>query len=92
MKNEYGENVDILFNNDIKVERIESFSNTTGYMSDEKDEFVYLLEGEAILEIYGKESKLYKDSYIFIPKNTVHRVTYTSYDCRWLCIFLKGEI
>ena len=58
MVNEFGEKVEVLYNKEIKVERISSFSNTTGYMSDNRDEMVYLLEGSAILEVDGKDIAL----------------------------------
>ena len=58
MLNEFGEKVEVLYNKEIKVERITSFSNTTAYMSDYRDEIVYLLEGMAILEINGNDITL----------------------------------
>lgn len=91
MINEYGEKVELLFNDRIKVERIESYSNITDFMKDSLDEFVYLLEGSAKLEIDNKIYKLNKNEHIFIPKNTIHRVIETSFDCKWLCIFI-GEL
>ena len=92
MVNEFGEKVEVLYNREIKVERISSFSNTTGYMSDNRDEMVYLLEGAAILEVDGKDIALKKDDNFLINKNTVHRVKYTSDDCKWLCIFIGSDL
>lgn len=92
MVNEFGEKVEVLYNKEIKVERISSFSNTTGYMSDNRDEMVYLLEGAAILEVDGKDITLKKDDNFLINKNTVHRVKYTSDDCKWLCIFIGSDL
>ena len=92
MVNEFGEKVEVLYNREIKVERISSFSNTTGYMSDNRDEMVYLLEGSAILEVDGKDIALKKDDNFLIHKNTVHRVKYTSDDCKWLCIFIGSDL
>lgn len=92
MVNEFGEKVEVLYNKEIKVERISSFSNTTGYMSDNRDEMVYLLEGSAILEVDGKDIALKKDDNFLINKNTVHRVKYTSDDCKWLCIFIGSDL
>lgn len=60
MLNEFGEKLEVLYNKEIKVERITSFSNTTAYMSDYRDEIVYLLEGMAILEIEGRDITLKK--------------------------------
>jgi cupin 2 barrel domain protein len=92
MVNEFGEKVEVLYNREIKVERISSFSNTTGYMSDNRNEMVYLLEGAAILEVDGKDITLKKDDNFLINKNTVHRVKYTSDDCKWLCIFIGSDL
>lgn len=92
MVNEFGEKVEVLYNREIKVERISSFSNTTGYMSDNRGEMVYLLEGTAILEVDGKDIALKKDDNFLINKNTVHRVKYTSDDCKWLCIFIGSDL
>ena len=91
MLNEFGEKVEVLYNKEIKVERITSFSNTTAYMSDYRDEIVYLLEGMAILEIEGRDITLKKDDNFLINKNTIHRVKYTSHDCKWLCLFIGGD-
>ena len=92
MVNEFGEKVEVLYNREIKVERISSFSNTTGYMSDNRGEMVYLLEGTAILEVDGKDIALKKDDNFLINKNTVHRVKYTSDDYKWLCIFIGSDL
>ncbi|CAM3112595.1 cupin domain-containing protein [Streptobacillus ratti] len=90
MINEYGELVEVLINDDkIKVERITSNSNITDFMISDIDEYVYILDGSAILLIEDKEILLDKNSGFLIPKNTEHKVTYTSADCKWLCIFLK---
>lgn len=89
MINEFGEFVEKLYDDKIIIERISSFSNVTDYMVENNDEFVYLLDGEAILEINGEKITLKKDNYYYIPKMTKHRVAYTSYDCKWLCIFIN---
>ena len=61
-------------------------------MSDNRNEMVYLLEGAAILEVDGKDITLKKDDNFLINKNTVHRVKYTSDDCKWLCIFIGSDL
>lgn len=91
MINEYGELVEILYSNKIKIERITSNSNITDYMKEDLNEFVYLLEGEAKLELDKKLIILNKGNYLVIPKNTEHRVIYTSEDCKWLCIFFEED-
>ncbi|WP_064607307.1 cupin domain-containing protein [Streptobacillus moniliformis] len=89
MINEYGELVEVLMDDKIKVERITSNSNVTDFMISDLDEYVYILEGCSKLLVGEKEIFLNKDTGFFIPKNTEHKVTYTSSDCKWLCIFLK---
>ncbi|WP_156300155.1 cupin domain-containing protein [Streptobacillus canis] len=89
MINEYGEIVEVLMDDKIKVERITSNSNTTDFMISDIDEYVYLLEGEAKLLINEQEILLEKNSGYYIQKNTRHKVTYTSIDCKWLCVFIK---
>lgn len=90
MINEYGEIVEILNSKDITIERITSLGKTTNFMESKIDEIVYLLEGNAELEIENKKITLNKGDIYRIYKNTKHKVTYTSNDCKWLCIYL-GE-
>jgi len=51
-----------------------------------ENEFVFLLEGEATLEIDGKNKTLKKGDYIYIPSNTLHRVIKTQKGTLWLAI------
>lgn len=85
MINEYGEIVEILMDDKIRVERITSNSNVTDFMMSDIDEYVYILEGYAKLLIENEEISIKKDTGYFIPKNTKHKVTFTSSDCKWLC-------
>jgi cupin 2 domain-containing protein len=59
----------------------------------EQDEWVMLLQGEAILEIEGKpDLAFHQGDYLCIPAHIRHRVKYTSCkpECLWLA--LHGEL
>jgi len=86
----------IFTGNDCKVERIVSkgHSTPTGEWYDqEKDEWVILLKGKAIIEFdSGEMLNLESGDYILIPANKRHRVSHTSSEppCIWLAI--HGDI
>ncbi len=71
----------------ITIKRIVSSDNIEpkSYMQ-EKDEWVVVLEGKAILEIEGKERKMSKGDYIFIPAKSEHKVIETKSGTLWLAI------
>ena len=76
----------------ILIERIVSTGQTTPpgeWYDQEKDEWVILLQGEAVLS-YEDNSKieLIAGDYLFIPAHQKHRVEYTSVEppCIWLAI------
>ncbi|QXW65508.1 hypothetical protein KX935_07000 [Streptobacillus moniliformis] len=62
MINEYGELVEVLMDDKIKVERITSNSNVTDFMISDLDEYVYILEGCSKLLVGEKEIFLKKDT------------------------------
>ena len=72
--------------NAMKIERIVSSGHTTDYVSQDDDEFVVLLQGQA--KVIFQESaggienvqELQIGDYLFIPKGTRHRVAETSKD------------
>lgn len=75
-----------------RIDRIVSsgHSSPKGFWYDqENDEFVLLLQGEAILEFEGHMMILKAGDYLHIPKNCRHRLEKTSIDpvCIWLCVF-----
>lgn len=78
--------------NDCKVERIVSKGHSTPFgewYDQEKDEWVILLEGRAIIVFEtGEILKFEKGDYIFIPSHLRHRVASTSTEppCVWLAI------
>ncbi len=54
----------------------------------EEDEWVVVLEGEAVLEIDGKEKVLQRGDHCFIPTKTPHRVLKTQHGTLWLAVHL----
>ena len=84
--------IQILKNENIRVERIVSNGQTSKdnfWYEQEENEFVLLLEGDAILEFEDKELSLKKGDFINIEAKRKHRVKYTSKDkpTIWLAIF-----
>ncbi len=82
----------IVANGKILIERIISTGQTTPpgeWYDQDKDEWVILLQGEAILS-YEDESQvtLTVGDYLFIPAHQKHRVEYTSSNppCIWLAV------
>lgn len=77
------------------VERIISKGHTTPekeWLESRKEEWVILLKGKAgLLFQNGDNVKMKEGDYILIPKNTKHKVIYTSKrpGCIWLAIHFK---
>ena len=87
---------DLVKNKNVRIERIVSTGQTSPkdfWYDQEENEFVLLLDGEAILEFKEddkvREVKLNKDDYIDIKAHVKHRVKYT--DTKkptiWLAVF-----
>lgn len=79
-----------------RMERIVSKGHTSKddfWYNQEEDEWVLLVQGNAILKMENEMStiSLKKGDYYFIPKFQKHRVEYTSSipECIWLAIFIK---
>lgn len=84
----------IIFENEkIMVEKIISqgeISKTDEWFDQSQDEFVILVDGYAEITYSNlTTTKLSKGDNLFIPKNVKHRVSYTSENCVWVCIFIK---
>ena len=76
-------------NENVKIEKIISTGQTTDWMKQEQEEFVILIQGEAIIEYENKKQELRAGDTVIIKKNEKHRVAYTSENpcCIWICIF-----
>ena len=87
---ESGENFTTLFEHkNIKINRIVSSSNLESieYIQDE-DEWLVLLEGEALLLMDSEEKKLEKGDTLFIPAKTPHTVLKTENSTVWLTVHI----
>lgn len=77
-------------NKTIRIERIVSTGQTTGWYDQDEFEFVTLLQGTAKLQYAnGVVTELTAGHTITIPPHERHRVIYTSTEppCVWLCVF-----
>ena len=81
----------LLSHKNVKINKIISPPNFVSeqFIQDE-DEWVILLQGSAILEINQKITKLVKDSYIFIPAKTPHKILSTELNIKtiWLAVHI----
>lgn len=75
----------------VVIERIVSSERPDPRTYDQaQDEWVVLLQGEASLEISGRDVALKPGDHIFIPAGTPHRVLATSREppCVWLTVHI----
>jgi len=82
----------LLQTNSVRIERIVSTGQTSGWYDQDEHEFVALLQGEAELAWEdGTTTKLIAGDTIIIPQHKRHMVSYTSSQppCIWLCVFWK---
>lgn len=89
-----GEGITVLYEDEVlRIEQIESHhaaSPAQGYYDQAEDEWVSVLEGQAILgDPDGGEVLLRAGDQLFLPAHTLHRVEATSERCIWLCVFRK---
>ena len=81
--------VDILNENEnVRIERIISTGQVSDWMIQERNEYVVLLQGNAIIEFNDKKVEMKAGDTLFIEKMERHRVGYTSENpcCIWFCI------
>ena len=74
----------------VRIMRIISTGQTTGWYDQAETEFVVLLEGSAVIEYgNGRSVSLSKGDTLLIRPHEKHRVSYTSSEppCVWLCVF-----
>jgi cupin 2 domain-containing protein len=82
----------------VRIERIvsaplsEDRADITRY-DQPQDEWVLLLDGEAVLELDGRRVGLAKGQHLFIPARTPHRVLSTSEEprCLWLAVHIDTD-
>jgi len=85
---------ELLRHRNIVVERIVSTDKLKAKLYNQlQDEWVALLQGEARLELDGKEIMLCRGDTCFIPAHTPHRVIATSAKphCIWLAIHIFAD-
>lgn len=77
-------------NNKIRIERIISTGQTSGWYDQDEAEFIILVEGIAKLEFENNRFIVMKkgDTLLIHPRQ-LHRVVYTSTHppCIWVCVF-----
>jgi len=74
----------------VRIERIVSAGQTTGWYDQDETEFIALLKGEAVIEFAnGGAAALSSGDTLIIQPHERHRVSYTSSEppCVWLCVF-----
>lgn len=80
-------------NNNIKIERIISYGQTTAkdyWYNQEDDEFVVIIKGNAKITYEdGEIFDLKKGDSLYIKAHQKHQVTYTSNPTIWLAIFIS---
>ncbi len=73
----------------LEIERIVSSARPDVGLYDQKqDEWVVLLEGQAVLEVSGDRVPLTRGDALFLPAHTAHRVLETSEGALWLAVHL----
>ena len=76
----------------VRIERIISSGqiSSEGFQYDQdENEFVALLQGEAVISYEDGSTKLKAGDTVLIPAHKKHRVDFTSVDppCVWICVF-----
>jgi len=88
-----GERFDVLLaHRGLTIERILSTSKIASqrYVQ-EQDEWVVLLQGDALLDVDGKPVPLKAGDYLFLPSRTPHTVLRVSDGAMWLAIHLAVD-
>lgn len=79
-------------NKNVRIERIVSSGQTSpeGFWYDhDENEFVALIQGEAVISYEDWSVNLKAGDTVLIPAHKKHRVDFTSVEppCVWLCVF-----
>jgi cupin 2 domain-containing protein len=85
-----GETFDtLLAHKNLLIERILSSTKITpGEYVQSQDEWVLLLQGEALLDVAGESVPLKSGDYLFLPSGTPHTVLKVSEGALWLAVHL----
>lgn len=76
----------------VRIERIISTGQASGWYDQDEDEWVCLVKGKAQLEFKDSEPiDLKEGDTLFLKAHRLHRVSYTSKnpECIWICVFAK---
>lgn len=79
---------------DVRIERILSTGQVSGWYDQEEAEWVCLVQGRAQLEYEdGQTEDLAAGDIVYLPAHKRHRVSATSRQpaCIWLCVFFPGD-
>ena len=77
-------------NGKVRIERIISTGQVSGWYDQSETEFVVLLEGSAVVEFENNRSvAMSKGDTLLIEPHERHRVSFTSSEppCFWICVF-----
>ena len=77
----------------VRIERIISTGQVSGWYDQPETEFVVLIQGNAVIEYEnGRGIALTKGDTLLIKPHERHRVSFTSCEppCIWLCVFFDG--
>ena len=82
----------ILSHKNLVIERILSSAAVTPceYVQ-QQDEWVVLLQGDAVLRVAGETVMLKSGDYLFLPAGTPHMVEHVSQGAIWLAVHLYSE-
>jgi len=88
-----GERFDtILSHKNLVVERIVSSATITPQEYEQlQDEWVLLVQGEAVLQVAGEPVSLKTGDYLFLPAGVPHTVERTAEGTAWLAVHLHPE-
>ncbi len=89
-KNEIMQN--LLKHQNVTINKIVSPPNfQSDVFCQDEDEWVVIIQGDAVINIGEKEQKLQAGDSVFIPKKTEHRILDTSKEplCIWMAIHIK---
>ena len=79
----------LLTHKNLVVERIlSSASITSSEYVQSQDEWVVLLQGNALLDVAGEDIELRTGDYLFLPSGTPHTVQRVSDGALWLAVHL----